>query len=79
MRLSNDVKAALINLCYEAEAENYNRFFLFGLVEEFDFFNDKNKKNRAAIMNFLAETNTLTQRLYLELINFRSEYEEICT
>lgn len=75
--LTQDDKINLIRISMEAEAENYNRYFLFGFVEMTEFFNEKNKEERENVFKFLAETNTLTQRLYLELINFRSEYEEI--
>lgn len=74
--LTQDHKAALMNLCYEAEAENFNKYFIFGFIKENDFFNDKNKKNREAILQFLSDTNFLTQRLYMELIYAREEYEE---
>jgi hypothetical protein len=76
--LTEEQKAALINTCFEAEAENFNRFFMFGFIKETDFFNEANKKNREVILKFLAETNFLTQRFFMELIFLREEYEEIC-
>lgn len=77
MILTDDHKAALLNTCFEAEAENFNRFFMFGFIKENDFFSDGCKENREAIMKFLAETNFLTQRFFMELIYLREEYEEL--
>ena len=65
--LSKETKAALINLSMEAEIENYNHFWVKGLVKWLNFFDKRNEKNRQKIMKFLANTNDLTRRLYLEL------------
>lgn len=62
-----DLKAVLINLSMEAELENYNDYWLKGLVRCFNLFDKKNDKRRCKIMKFLKNTNILTQRLYLEL------------
>ncbi|MBQ2395944.1 MAG: hypothetical protein II304_02710 [Bacteroidales bacterium] len=78
-RLPKDVQAELIGLAMEAEAENYNDYWLLGLVEKAKLFDKRNKPYREQIFKFLAETDYLTQRLYLELIYFRSRYEEIFT
>ena len=58
--MNKEIKTALINLCFEAESENYNHYWLLG-------FKKLSYIKRQEIMKFLSETNTLTQRLYLEL------------
>ena len=58
--MDKEIKAALINLCFEAESENYNHYWLLGF-KKFSYI------KRQEIMQFLAETNILTQKLYLEL------------
>lgn len=58
--MNKEIKTALINLCFEAESENYNYYWLLG-------FKKLSAIKRQEIMKFLAETDTLTQRLYLEL------------
>ena len=54
------MKTALLNLCFEVESENYNYYWLLG-------FKKLSVIKKQEIMKFLSETNTLTQRLYLEL------------
>ena len=41
-----ELKATLINLSMEAEIENYNHFWVKGLVKWLNFFDKRNEKNR---------------------------------
>lgn len=68
--LTKEHKSALINLAFEGEQENYNRYWMTGLVKFLGFWACPNTQLRQEMLKFLATTNTVTQRLYLELMWF---------
>lgn len=63
--LTKEHKAALINLAFEGEQENYNRYWVIGFQKALSVANSELRKQ---MLEFLATRNTLTQRLYLELM-----------
>jgi hypothetical protein len=69
--ITDDQRAALINMCYEAEFENFNPYWVVGLINELNLFDDRNKAQRENIFRFLQETNTLTQRMYLAFMEYK--------
>lgn len=69
LTLTKEMKATLINLAMEGETSSYN--WVHDMIEQSHFWSEQNREGRKLILDFLAHTNTLTQRLYLELCYVR--------
>lgn len=69
LTLTKEMKATLINLAMEGETSSYN--WVQDMIEQSRFWSEQNREGRKLILDFLARTNTLTQRLYLELCYVR--------